>query len=108
MKIGFILTRSPTESETDSILEKVALQYLKKGDEVSLFLLGDSVWLVRKSENQMESILKKGGRLLVSKDHLTACGLSVNELLLGVEIIEDAYDALVELVMEKLDKVVII
>ena len=108
LNLGFILTRSPDESNTDSLVLNTALQALGKGDQVTIFLLGDSVWLANKSKSNVESFTKKGGKVVVSGEHLQAHGLSRDELLSEVEVATDPYDRLVDLVMEKCDKVVII
>lgn len=106
--LGFILTRSPGEGETGSIFLKAASESLGKGDHATLFLLGDAVWLAYKSRPDMESFLKKGGKVVASGEHLKACGLSKDSLFPSVEIASDTYGSLVDLVMEKFDRVVVI
>lgn len=108
LNLGFIITRSPDESSTDSLVLKAASQALRKGDQVTIFLLGDAVWLAVKSKSDIKSFIKKGGKLVVSGEHLKAHGLSTDELLPSVEVASDPYDGLVDLVMEKCDKVVMI
>ena len=108
MNLGFILTRSPDESETDSLLLNVASKSLEKGDRVTIFLLGDSVWLAHRSRNKVENIMGKGARVVVSGEHLQACGMPRDQIAPTAEVAADTYGSLVELVMEKFDKVVMI
>ncbi len=93
----------------------MALQTLREGDRTTLFLLGDSIWLIRKKLahgkgpfSDIESFLSQGGKVVVSGEHLQASGLSQEELLPQAEVAWDTYDRLVDLVMENWDKVVII
>lgn len=108
VNIGFILTRTPDESETNFLLLEAASKYLEKGDQVTIILMGDSVWLANKSRAVVESFTKKGGKLVVSGEHLRACGLSTDQILPVAEVATDTYDSVVELVMEKFDKVVMV
>lgn len=115
LKLGFILTRSPYEGDALSIILKAAFQALEKGDATSLFLLGDSIWLARKkasqkdkADSEVENFLRLGGRVVASGEHLQASGISIDEILPGVEVASDTYDRLVDLVMENWDKVVIV
>ncbi len=106
--LGFILMRSPHGSDSDSIVLKAGLKALGKGDGATILLIGDSVWLANKLNTQVEKFIRKGGKVMASGEHLKANGLTGEELLSGVEIISDPYDKLVDLVMERFDKVVII
>lgn len=108
MHLGFILTRSPHASDADSISLKAALAALDKGDSVSIFLLGDSVWLASKPNVVVENFIKRGGKLIASGEHIRANGLSQGRLASGAEIADETYETLVDLVMEKFDRVVII
>ena len=108
LNLCFILTRSPHEGDTDSLILNTAFQGLGKGDRVTIFLLGDSVWLANKNKSKLEGFIQKGGSVAASGEHLQAHGLSRDDILPSVGIATDTYDQLVDLVMEKCDKVVII
>lgn len=108
VNLGFIFTRTPDESQTNSLLLDAALKFLEKGDRVTIFLLGDSVWMANKSRTVVDSFTKKGGKVVVSGEHLRAHGLLREQILPAAEVAADTYDSLVEMVMEKFDKVVMV
>jgi sulfur relay (sulfurtransferase) DsrF/TusC family protein len=56
---------------------------------------------------KISRFIQGGGEVLVSEEHLRAGGLPPEELLEQVEVVSEPYDRLVELVMERWDRVIV-
>jgi len=113
VSLGLVLTRSPHEGDAVAAALRTALAALEGGDSVEVFLLGDGVWAAKKgvkgeAAELLEAMLKKGAELTASGEHLKACGLAPEDLLPGTRVAEDPYDTLVDLVMERWDKVMVV
>ena len=84
---------------------------LKIGNQVEVFLLSDGVWIGKQrdtaTEKKLSDLIRDGCKVNASRKHLKACGLNQEKLLDGINITNEPYDKLVDLVMERWDKVVI-
>lgn len=111
VKIGIIITKTPTANEDVENALAMGEEALKVGNQVELFLLSDGVWVGKKgnalAEGRLSDLIKNGCKVKASGKHLKACGLEKKKLVEGVNISDDPYDDLVDLVMERWDKVVI-
>ncbi|MFQ5888310.1 MAG: hypothetical protein ACE5HY_06400 [Candidatus Hydrothermarchaeales archaeon] len=111
VKIGIIITKTPNANEDVSNTLAMGEEALKVGNQVELFLLSDGVWVGKRgntiAEKRLSDLIKDGCKVNASKKHLKACGLEKKKLVKGINIADDPYDELVDLVMEKWDKVVI-
>ena len=108
--IGFILTKAPLESSLTFNFLSIAKKAIDKGKTVSLFLLSDSIWLVKNNQKNnvvklLRTLIEKQVSIAVSKDHLEAAGIKNTDLLDGVIITEKPYADLVDFVMEKCRRV---
>jgi len=111
--IGFVLTKAPIESSLTYRFLCLAKNVVDKDKTIGLFLISDSVWLVKKNQNNkphelLKILLKNGAEVTVSKDHLMAAGIDNNDLIKGVNVTEQPYVDLVDHVMEKWNKVITI
>lgn len=112
VSLGIILTKGPQSGEDGENALDVALSALEMDDRVGLFLLSDGVWTAKRGlpgalAGKLNDFLRGGGQVTVSGEHLEAAGLGPERLVEGVSIAPDAYDRLVDLVMEEWDKVVV-
>ncbi len=109
--LGIVITKSPHGSgEVENALS-IGSDALVLGDQVDLFLLGDGVWLIKRGSTGLVSELfnrfvEMGGKVYVSEPHLKAGGLNPGEATNTLEIAEDPYDTLVDLLMEKWDRAI--
>ena len=111
--LGIILTRAPYSSGGAEDAVELALAAQEAGDRVSLFLISDGVWLAHKGQegpllSRLRSFQEAGGEVVVSGDHLQAAGLSPEALVEGAQVVTDPYDDLVDRVMERWDKVMVV
>jgi|Deesub1362A_J573_1020465.scaffolds.fasta_scaffold00384_12 sulfur relay protein TusB/DsrH len=109
MKLGIILVKSPLGSrKVETVLQTASLA-LKKGNSVDLFLISDGVWLSKIQDKEIKALLREirnGGNIYVCGASAQARGIT-EETLEGFVLSEDSYGDLVDLVMEKWDKVVV-
>ncbi len=110
-RLGIILTKAPVGSEHADNALTLGLQALAEGGEAAIFCLSDGVWLAKRSlagspDGRLVQFLAQGGKVCASGEHLRAAGLSATQLWDRVEVAEDGYDRLVDLIMEEWDKVV--
>jgi predicted peroxiredoxin len=110
---GFVITKAPLESGLVSSVLAIAHSALDAGRTVSLFLVSDGVWLAKRSRHNnvtkaFKELIARGAEVAVSKDHLTAAGIEEVELFEGIISIRKTYKKLVENVMEKWDKVMVV
>jgi len=111
--MGIILTRGPYSSGGAEDAVEMAVAARESGDRVGLFLISDGVWLAHKGQEgplmgRLAAFQRAGGEVLVSGEHLVAAGLSPESLVEDVTVLSDTYDELVDLVMERWDKVIIL
>lgn len=111
--LGVVLTRGPYSSGGAEDALELALAAQEAGDGVALFLISDAVWLARQGQEgpllaRLRAFQQAGGEVLVSGEHLQAAGLSPQALVEGATVLPDPYDALVDQVMERWDRVVVI
>jgi sulfur relay (sulfurtransferase) complex TusBCD TusD component (DsrE family) len=111
VKIGIIITKTPNANEDVENVLTLGEEALKAGNQVELFLLSDGVWVGKKgnalAEERLINLINDGCKVKASRRHLKAFGLNKDKLVEGVNTSDDPYDELVDLVMEKWDKVVI-
>jgi predicted peroxiredoxin len=111
IKIGIIITKTPNANEDVENSLAVGEEALKMGNQVELFLLSDGVWVGKKgnalTEKRLKNLINDGCKITASRRHLKACGLNKEKLVEGIDISDDPYDELVDLVMEKWEKVII-
>ena len=111
IKLGIIVTKTPNSNEDVENVLALGEEALKVGNQVELFLLSDGVWVGKKgnalTEKRLTTLINDGCKVKASRRHLKACGLNKEKIVEGIKISDDPYDELVDLVMEKWDKVVI-
>ncbi len=107
--LGIILTKSPQGAEDAENALEAATAALATGDRVALFLLSDGVWLARRGalSGRLEGFLSDGGEVYVSGEHIKAAGLEPEKLAAGAAVAGDAFDCLVDLVMDEWDRVLV-
>lgn len=110
--LGVILTKGPYGGEDAENALDVALEAQEMGDPVGLFLLSDGVWAAKKGQQgplaqKLGDFLARGGEVTVSGEHLEAAGLTPDRLVPKAIIAPDPYDRLVDLVMDRWEKVVV-
>jgi sulfur relay (sulfurtransferase) complex TusBCD TusD component (DsrE family) len=110
---GFVITKTPTESQKVLGALKLANKALEERKSVGLFLLSDGVWCAKKNQKNtaikyLINILEKGGSVIASGENLEAAGIDNNDVLKGIQISEKPYGDLVDLIMEKWRRVVTI
>ena len=111
--MGFIITKGPAESGLAENLLKVAQGASGGGKGVGIFLISDGVWLAKKGQKTAAhatflELLGKGAGATVSLEHLMGAGITEGELVDGLEVTKKTYKDLVDLVMEKWDRVVVV
>jgi sulfur relay (sulfurtransferase) complex TusBCD TusD component (DsrE family) len=111
--IGFIITKAPLESSLTYSFLTIAKNAIEQGKTISIFLLSDGIWLAKKTQKNnvvelFKTFLEKKVDITISKDHLEAAGIKDTDLLHGVIIAERPYADLVDFVMEKCRKVMIL
>ena len=111
IKIGIIITKTPNTNEDVENVLAIGEEALKAGNQVELFLLSDGVWVGKKgnvlTEKRLLNLINNGCKVKASRRHMKACGLNKEKLVEGINISDEPYDELVDLVMEKWEKVVI-
>lgn len=110
---GFVITKAPLESGLVSNVLTIAHSAIDAGRTVNLFLVSDGVWLAKKNQHNnvtmaFKELIEKGAVAVASKAHLTAAGIEEAELFEGVIPIRKIYKELVENVMEKWRKVMVV
>jgi sulfur relay protein TusB/DsrH len=111
--IGFLITKAPLESGNVSNVISLAEEAINNGKKVEIFLISDGIWLAKSDQKNKVAerfidLIKRGVNVTVSKEHLEAAGITNNELVNGLKITDDPYASLVDLVMEKWEKVLTI
>lgn len=111
-KLGIILTKAPYGDEDAENALQMGLESLALGDEVDLFLLSDGVWVAKEGlggliGQRLTKFTGAGGEVYISSEHLKAGGLNPTGLSVEVEIAEDPFDRLVDLVMDEWDRVIV-
>ena len=104
--IGFIITKAPLESSLGSGFLDLAQKAINDGKTVGLFLISDGVWFAKKHQKNrsfkiLDTLIKKGASVTISKENLEAAGIKDHELINGVIVSDKPYTDLVDLVMEK-------
>lgn len=109
--IGLLITKTPLESDNVSKIIYLAKEAIDNGKKVQLYLISDGIWLAKfgqqnKVAEKFEELIQSGASVIVSGEHLEAAGITKNEITKGIEITDDPYTTLVNLVMEKWKKVI--
>ena len=107
MKIGFILTKTPSEEGFKTFLR--FLEIYIKNEDVSIYLLGNGVYGFIEGQSKSQKLMSILGDFKPSKvyaclDDLNARGLKDNKLIRHVESF-DTYDEIVQDIMENMDQV---
>lgn len=111
--MGFIITKAPLESALTTQFLRLAKNMINSNKTIGVFLISDGVFLAKKNQKNkayelITGILEKHAEVIASKDHLLAAGIEEKELIPWISISEKPYDDLVEFVMEKYRKVVVL
>ena len=111
--MGFIITKGPAESGLAGGLLKVAKGASADGSTVGIFLISDGVWLAKRGQKNgaheaFVELLGKGAQVTVSQEHLNGAGIGDGELVDGLEVTKKTYKDLVDHVMERWDRVVVV
>ena len=110
-RIGIILTKAHGDEDSMHALS-IANGALAGGDKADVFLISDGVLIAKKGqkpdtvEKLLTNVIAKGGEIFASEAHLKAFGLK-DKIISGIKVSDKPYDDLVDLIMEKWDKVVI-
>ena len=56
---------------------------------------------------KLEEVMVSGGKVYISGEHALAAGFPRERAIAGAKFVEDAYDEMIDLVMEEWDKVII-
>jgi len=106
---GIIIARTAAATENAISSLELAQDLLDQGHGVGIFLIGDGIYLGKKSKTRaaelISALLVKGAKVFASPEHLKASGLSKERLVSGIEVVEDTYKDLVDFVMERYEKV---
>lgn len=109
--LGVVLTKAPHEGEAAQASLDLLLEALAVGDRAGLFLLSDGVWVAKRGqgtlEEKLKEVIKGGGEIILSGEHLKAGGLAPEQLIEGTSVAPDPYDRLVDLVMDEWDRVIV-
>jgi sulfur relay protein TusB/DsrH len=113
LDIGFVITKAPLESTLPYGFLTIAQHAVDTGKRISIFLLSDGIWLVKKNQKStvfdlLQNLIKQGVSVIVSKDHLEAAGLNDSDIIPGVTVVEKPYAQLVDDVMEKWQRVIVL
>jgi len=109
--LGIIITKAPVETGLVYRFLEIAKNTVENNKTVSLFLISDGVWLVKKNQKNnsfelLKTLIKKNVEVIVSKDHILSSGLSEEEIVENVKISEKPYSDLVDNVMENYERVI--
>ena len=108
---GIIIARTSIMSGNAKQAVDLGLGAQKKGQEVGVFLISDGVWNGLKDAGEVSDklslLVKDGAELYISDMHARANGLPKERVIEGAIFIDKTYKDLVDLVMEKWDKVII-
>lgn len=106
MRLGFILTKTPSEEGY-----KTFLKFLKiyATEEITIYLLGNGVYNFRKKHKPSKELMKlleksKSQKIYTCQDDLEARGISVETVLTNVLPFE-TYDTMVVDIMENQDQI---
>ncbi|NYB51330.1 MAG: sulfur relay protein DsrH [Methanobacteriaceae archaeon] len=104
MRIGFILTKSPSELGFRTFIDFSKLY--ANNDQISIYLVGNGVYCARKrcSHPDLETILNNS-EVHVSGDDLKARGIEEEQIKDGL-ILFSKYDDMVRNIMENFNQVV--
>ncbi len=109
--LGIIIARTSIMNGSAKQAVDLATGALAKGQGVGIFLISDGVWngLKKAGEvsNTLEKLVMDGASLYISDEHARAGGLPREKVIEGAVFIDDVYRDLVDMVMEKWDKVII-
>lgn len=111
--LGIVITKTPTASDLVQNTLKLSHHAIDRGQEVTIFLLSDGVWLAKKNQTgptseELKALLSKKTSVVASRQHLKGAGITENELWGGITISDKPYHDLVENVMEHWDRVITI
>ena len=111
--VGFVITKTPLDSGRVMSALAQAEAALAQGRRVGLFLISDGVWLARRGQDNscaaaFQRVVAGGAAVTVSPEHLSGAGITPAELLDGMNVAGNTYRSLVECVMEKWRKIVVV
>ncbi len=107
-KIVFMLTKTPYgKSETREALN-LAIESLKNGDTISIYLISDAVLCAKQGllgeiGDGMKEAVNLGAKVRASRAELLSRGISESGIISGVDLPQDLIALLVEDVMERAD-----
>ncbi|MEN6329157.1 MAG: sulfurtransferase complex subunit TusB [Methanobacteriaceae archaeon] len=103
MRIGFIVTKTPSENGFKTFLQFLNI-YLGK-EEIYVYLVGDGVYGARKGQQpgELREIIENDHLYALSED-LQARGISPEQIFPGTEIVA-SYQELVVAIMEEMDQI---
>ena len=109
---GFIITALSRTEKDPAALLKTAQAIAKEGRRVTIFLIGDGVYLAMSGQTNQASValadaIEAGVEVLVGQEHLKASGIKEGNLMTGSKVIDRSYKNLALMVMEKWDRVVV-
>ena len=108
---GIIIARTASVYGNAQQAMELALDARQKGKAVGIYLFSDGIWNALKNSgpvsDKLQKLLESGGMVFASNEHALAGGLPKDRAIEGIVFVDDAYDNMVDLVMEKWDKVII-
>ncbi|AXV37629.1 MAG: sulfurtransferase complex subunit TusB [Methanobacteriaceae archaeon] len=104
MRIGFILTKTPSEEGFCTFIKFIKV-YIDKED-INVYLLTNGVYCAKRKHLHSDLIQKllKNCRIFAYLPDLTARGISENQLINGIQVI-DSYDEIIVDIMEEMDQI---
>ena len=107
MKLGFILTKTPSEEGFRTFLR--FLEIYIANEDVSIYLLGNGVYCFIEGQSKSQRLMNiiqesKAAKVYACLDDLKARGLNDNRLIDYVESFE-TYDRIVNDIIENMDQV---
>ena len=105
MRIGFILTKTPSEESFCTFMKFIGV-YIGKED-INVYLLANGVYCAKKRHMHSDLIWKllKNCDIFAFLPDLKARGISENQLIEKIQLIEN-YDTIIVDMMENMDQII--
>ncbi|MDO9536987.1 MAG: hypothetical protein Q7J68_01545 [Thermoplasmata archaeon] len=108
--LGIVIAHTAAVHENAHQVVSLGLEAMKRGKRVGFFLLSDGVYNAIRGSGEVAAGLSQaisgGGKVFLSSEHVVASGIPGEKLIPGTETLEKPYEALVDLIMEEWDRVI--
>ncbi len=109
--LGIVIAHTAAVHEGAQQAVSLGLEAMRRGKRVGFFLLSDGVFNAIQGSGDvatgLNQVISDGGKVFLSSEHVLAAGIPTEKLITGTETLEKAYEALVDLIMEDWDRVII-